>query len=40
VAVNKDRNAPIFALADYGVVADVHEFLPAFTAAVKEAKGG
>lgn len=40
VAVNKDRNAPIFALADYGVVADVHEFLPAFTAAVKEAKEG
>lgn len=40
VAVNKDRNAPIFALADYGVVADVHEFLPAFTAAVQEAKGG
>lgn len=40
VAVNKDRNAPIFALSDYGVVADVHEFLPAFTAAVKEAKGG
>lgn len=39
VAVNKDKNAPIFALADYGVVADVHEFLPAFTAAVKEAKG-
>ncbi len=39
VAVNKDKNAPIFALADYGVVADIHEFLPAFTAAVKEAKG-
>lgn len=40
VAVNKDPNAPIFNLADYGVVADVHEFIPAFTAAVKEAKGG
>lgn len=39
VAVNKDRNAPIFALADYGVVADVHELLPALTAAIKEAKG-
>jgi electron transfer flavoprotein alpha subunit len=39
VAVNKDPNAPIFALADFGVVADVHEFLPAFTEAVKEAKG-
>jgi electron transfer flavoprotein alpha subunit len=40
VAVNKDPNAPIFALADYGVVADVHELIPALTAAVKEAKGG
>lgn len=39
VAVNKDSNAPIFGLADYGVVADVHEFLPAFIEAVKEAKG-
>jgi len=38
VAVNKDPNAPIFALADYGVVADIHEFVPAFTEAVKEAK--
>ncbi len=40
VAVNKDKNAPIFALADYGVVADVHEFLPAFIEAVKAARGG
>jgi len=39
VAVNKDPNAPIFALADYGVIADIHEFVPAFTEAVKEAKG-
>ena len=39
VAVNKDPDADIFKVCDYGVVADLVPFLPAFTAAVKAAKG-
>ena len=38
VAVNKDPDADIFKVCDYGVVADLFTFLPAFTAAVKQAK--
>lgn len=39
VAVNKDPEAPIFALADLGVVGDLHTVLPAVTEAVKQHKG-
>ena len=39
VAVNKDAGAPIFALADLGIVGDLHKVLPAVIEAIKEHKG-
>jgi electron transfer flavoprotein alpha subunit len=36
VAVNKDAEAPIFSKADFGVVGDVFQILPAVTDAVKK----
>jgi electron transfer flavoprotein alpha subunit len=39
VAVNKDEEAPIFELVDFGVVGDLHSVLPAATEAVNQRKG-
>jgi electron transfer flavoprotein alpha subunit len=39
LAINADREATIFAHADYAVIGDLHEIVPAITAELRKAKG-
>ena len=36
IAINKDPEAPIFSIADLGIVGDVHKVLPALLEAIGE----
>ena len=39
LVINKDANAPIFELADYGIIGDIMEIVPKLNSAIKELNG-
>jgi electron transfer flavoprotein alpha subunit len=40
LAINKDAEAPIMAAADYAVIGDLHEVVPAISAEIRRVRGG
>jgi electron transfer flavoprotein alpha subunit len=39
LAINKDRDAPVMAAADYAIIGDLHEILPAISAEIRRRRG-